>query len=389
MDAGQQRAQAVPDRVAGRGRLVTPGFVENHCHVLWIGGMTLLQRREQAGRVRELERFQAKLLDNLPDGLLTLDESGVVRGANPSALALLGGDDLLGRRWDELPLNQSLNPAFGQRSMKNGSDEYGGQYAYADRHLEILAVPLNRDGRDAGERLVLIRDRTAIKKLEESLQEAERLAAIGRLAASVAHEIRNPLSALRGFAQYFAQKLVGREPEQSYADTMVSEADRLNGVITDLLFLAKPRQPCKKRVNLLALIEDVRTLIKTDLERHGVEMKAVPAAEPFADVDLLKQCLLNLAMNALQAAPSRDGWLVVGSETGENGTVVYVADNGTGMNAQQRRRALEPFFTTRKDGSGLGLAIVHRIVRDHGGSLDIVSEPDGGTRVSLFFPDSP
>ncbi|SMP44962.1 hypothetical protein SAMN06295888_10355 [Desulfonatronum zhilinae] len=394
---------------ARRAALWQGGYVLATVVLLWIGAMKLLQRREQSAKVKELEQFQAKLVDNLPDGLLTVDAEGVIRGANPSAVALLGGDGPLpGRRWIDLALNQQSNPQSNrldeQRTEPGVEPEpesgpasgppgmYWRNFSFADRHLEILAVPLRADQRKLGERLVLVRDRTEIKKLEDSLQESERLAAIGRLAAAVAHEIRNPLSALRGFAQFFAGKLAGREPEETYARTMVAEADRLNRVITDLLFLAKPKPPQKSEIRLPELLESVESLLRSDLHRHGIELRPrfVEEHAVWADPDLLKQCLLNLLMNAIQAvAGSEDttpGVIEVDAERANGGIWIVVRDNGPGMDPQQRQRALEPFYTTRKDGSGLGLAIVHKIVRDHGGRLEISSAPGQGARISMFYP---
>ncbi|TVR00821.1 MAG: GHKL domain-containing protein [Desulfovibrionales bacterium] len=410
---------------ARRAALWQGGYVLASVVLLWIGAVKLLQRREQSAKVKELEQFQARLVDNLPDGLLTVDAEGIIRGANPSAVILLGDDEpLLGRRWEDLPLNQesigqppeqdlgqglaqlkrhreqrgaaqeetNLETASSSNLPENLTDMSWRSFSFADRHLEILAVPLRADERELGERLVLVRDRTAIRKLEDSLQESERLAAIGRLAAAVAHEIRNPLSALRGFAQFFAGKLAGREPEETYARTMVDEADRLNRVITDLLFLAKPKPPEKNAVRLPELLESVEALLRTDLDRHKIEVRRHFGEERtvWADPDLLKQCLLNLLMNAIQAVAENKGdeagVIDVHVETGSEGLWVVIHDNGPGMNAEQRQRALEPFYTTRKDGSGLGLAIVRKIVRDHGGRLEITSAPGQGARISMFFP---
>lgn len=394
---------------ARRAALWQGGYVLATVVLLWIGAVKLLRRREQGAKVRDLEQFQARLVDNLPDGLLTVDAEGVIRGANPSAVVLLGGDGPLpGRRWIDLDLDhqpdgqavqaeeQQVGPTAGKSQAAGFSSDpspiHWQNFSFAGRHLEILAVPLRADERELGERLVLVRDRTEIKKLENSLQESERLAAIGRLAAAVAHEVRNPLSALRGFAQFFEGRLAGREPEETYARTMVVEADRLNRVITDLLFLARPKPLRKSSVRMTKMLESVEALLRSDLQRQGIDLRLHFTGKDtiWADPDQLKQCLLNLLMNAIQAVTDNDdgtpGALDVDLEPDSGGTWIVVRDNGPGMDARQCRRALEPFYTTRKEGSGLGLAIVHRIVRDHGGRLEISSAPGQGARVSMYFP---
>ncbi|MFP5239647.1 MAG: two-component system sensor histidine kinase NtrB, partial [Acidobacteriota bacterium] len=218
------------------------------------------------------------------------------------------------------------------------------------------------------------------------LEQSRQLATVGRLAAGVAHEIRNPLSALRGFAQLFAFKLKGREPEESYARTMVQEADRLGRVVTDLLYLAKPRPLEPAPVELAALCGELESLLRFDLERRNAAFAtALEAPEAFADPDALKQALINLVLNALAALPAEGGTVTVRSQARQGGTAVSVQDDGHGMSEEERARALEPFFTTRRDGSGLGLAIVQSIVRHHGGELEIESDPGLGTRVTMFF----
>jgi len=378
---------------ARRAALWQTAYILGASAALWLALLTLLKRREQGSRVRELEHFQSQLLDNLPDGLLTLDCNGIIRSANPAAMLIFGrGTQLAGMQWHDLSLHRTLG--------KNGhceTDIAWCQYSFENRFLEVLTLPLHEQCELDNRTLVLVRDRTRIKTLEASLQEAQRLAAIGRLAAAVAHEIRNPLSALRGFAQYFASKLSLQEPEQTYAHTMVSEADRLNRVITDMLFLSKPRPPKQSLVQLDILFENLCNLVRLDLEnRQAVIEQDFSVPVVWADQDLLKQALLNLVMNAQEALPQQDGKVRVGStagtapgrESGNNaaGVWIFVRDNGRGMDEEQREKALEPFYTTRKDGAGLGLAIVHKIMRDHGGHVDIFSDRKTGTEVRLFFP---
>lgn len=394
--------------------LLQTGYVLVAATVLWFLALAYLSRRTQALKAARLERFQSKLLDNMPDGLLTLDGQGTILSANPSAARHLlgGGDDsegkdtaraegLVGRNFRDFP--------FAELAATDGTrpDQWR-QYEHDGRLLEVLSLPLapapppclgNGCGEDSGgeQRLVLLRDRTGIRRLEDDLAEAKRLAAIGSLAAGVAHEIRNPLSSLRGFAQLFASKLRGQEPLSSYACTMVQEADRLNRVVTDLLYLARPRDIAPARVDLPALGESLTGLLRFDLERKGVTPRFDFAERTVcADEDALKQALLNLLVNALDALPDPDetggGELTVASSRNagpEPGVWVSVSDNGQGMDETVRQQAFEPFFTAKRQGTGLGLAIVQGIMRAHRGRALIESEPGRGTTLRLFFPDCP
>jgi signal transduction histidine kinase len=351
--------------------LMQTGFVLGTAALLWILILAYLRRRAQGQRLTRLESFHSKLLDSLPEGLLTVDSSGLVSGVNPAAKSILG-PDLVGKTFAELPLGRGLN--------LQGESHGWEQFELDGRNLETLAVPLD------GETMVLVRDRTQLRSLERDLEQSRHLAAVGRLAAGVAHEIRNPLSALRGFAQFFASKLKGKNPEESYANTMVQEADRLGRVVTDLLYLARPRPLEPKSVDLAVLAGELRELMRFDLERAKAELVLnLAAPEVLADEDGLKQALINLVLNSLAAMPETGGIITLASEVRAEGVSVAVADTGRGMSEEERDRALEPFFTTRKEGSGLGLAIVHKIVRDHHGTLDIESEQGKGTVVTMSF----
>jgi PAS domain S-box-containing protein len=382
----------------------------------WGLGLKLLSRREQAGKAAALERFQADLLDKLPDGLITVEHDGTVHSANPAALSILGRSarDVLGRPARDLPEEFAV-PAEecvfsgDQRPSSEGGEENDGwrQASYRGAQLEILALPLSGDRKNAG--MIILRDRTALRNLENSLAAAEKLAAVGALASGVAHEVRNPLSALRGFAQYFVKKLAGRAPEEEYAKMMVSEADRLNRVVTDLLFLGKGRALETGEVSLPALMHEIRTLLRFDLEQKGI-MPALRLDAEYvrADADSLKQMLLNLVLNSLDALETpadgerrRADEEETGTETdavasaplsivsGRMGGAVFieVRDKGCGMNDEQKKRAFDAFFTTKERGTGLGLALVQRGMADHGGSASVVSEVGRGSAVRLIFPD--
>lgn len=358
---------------------------------IWVLTMSFLKRREQAGRAAVLERFQARLVDNLPDGLLTITQDNVVRAANPAAHDILKARDgsLAGTDVAELPPeiagciagpDSGATPGWTNRTVDGA-------------HLEILTLPI-RESDEEHDRLVIIRDRTQIRELEKSLSEAEKLAAVGTLAAGVAHEIRNPLSALRGFAQYFAKKLAGKQPDENYAQTMVREADRLNRVITDLLYLARPRAIEPREVSLGQLAAELESLVRFDAGKLGVHMRTSLGPDlVMADEDALKQALLNLVLNSLDALsqcpqPAGGGGreVHISSMASDGGVWVFVRDTGPGMSREQREQAFEPFYTTKKKGTGLGLALVHKTMRDHGGRAQIDSEVGRGTTVALFFP---
>lgn len=377
------------------------GYVFLAAVVLWSLAFAYLRRRGASRKLGRLERFQSKLLDNMPDGLVTLAEDGEIVAANRSARRLLGPDnedgapesppDIVGANWHDFD--------FGGPTGENGpsgSVEWE-QFDYQGRQLEILFLFFQEHDEDAapelGQRLVLIRDRTQIRSLEEDLNEAKRLAAIGSLAAGVAHEVRNPLSSLRGFAQLFATKLKGQAPLDQYAAAMVQEADRLNRVVTDLLYLARPRQLDPSPIDLAKVGDSLRQLMRFDFEDKQIEPEFDFGTEPvYADPDALRQVLLNLISNSLDAIQGcadcdKPGHIRLTSSQGHKGVWIIVADDGPGMDPEIRDEVFKPFVTGKKTGTGLGLAIVQNIMRAHKGRVLIESEPGKGTEMKLFFPD--
>lgn len=374
------------------------GYVFLAAVVLWSLAFAYLRRRGASRKLIRMERFQNKLLDNMPDGLVTLAEDGEIMAANHSAKKLLapegeeGVPEIIGTHWDTFDFNVSVSEAASPDSYE------WEQFDYQGRQLEILSLALLAHDEDAapelGQRLVLIRDRTQIRSLEEDLNEAKRLAAIGSLAAGVAHEVRNPLSSLRGFAQLFANKLKGQPPLDQYATAMVQEADRLNRVVTDLLYLAKPRQLDPMDIDLGKLGDSIKQLMRFDFEDKDTEPEFDFGPEPvFADQDALRQVLLNLISNSLDAIEGcpecvKPGHIRLTSSRDGNGMWLVVADDGPGMDPTFGEDVFKPFVTGKKTGTGLGLAIVQNIMRAHKGKVVIDSRPGEGTRMKLYFPDN-
>ena len=373
---------------------------------LLVLAVRFISRRELAGKASYLERFQARLIDSLPDSLLLADAaSGVIQAANPAAQTIFAGyGSLMGKTLAQLGLPDTSVPpeelatpnSPGNTSSTAAMASVWRQVTLGGMHLEMRALPFQGEEGTAA-LMVIVRDRTDIHTLEKSLAEAEKLAAIGSLAAGVAHEIRNPLAALRGFAQYFAKKLAGKNPEEEYANTMVREADRLNRVITDLLYLAKPRHLAAAPVDLQAVCADTVSLLQFEMRDHNIDFaEHYETPTVTADPDGLKQVLLNLFLNAMEAMRDGPGTLTVssapGSQEGKIGVVVTVADTGPGMPEEIKDRAFEPFHTSKEQGTGLGLALVRAIMRSHGGEAAIAELATGtpgssGCVITLFFPD--
>jgi two-component system sensor histidine kinase HydH len=258
--------------------------------------------------------------------------------------------------------------------------------------LALSSTPLTDDAGAVTGAVILLRDLREIKRLEAQIRRSEKLAAIGKLAAAVAHEIRNPLSSIRGFAQFLGHLLRDRPRDHEYAAVMVKEVDRINRVVTDLLTFARPQEIEPAPVDLNALVGHVRRLVEGDAGNGGVTVDLqLPEALPQVVLDggQITQVLLNLCLNALQAMDG-GGTLSIGAGAdGRGGLDLWVTDDGPGIPPSHQARIFDPFFTTRDKGTGLGLAIVQKIVENHHGGIRIESPPPGSERGCRFTVSIP
>ncbi|EIW9480636.1 MULTISPECIES: two-component system sensor histidine kinase ZraS [Klebsiella] len=233
------------------------------------------------------------------------------------------------------------------------------------------------------------RYRLSRQQLQEAMARKEKLLALGHLAAGVAHEIRNPLSSIKGLAKYFAERTPPGGEAQELALVMAKEADRLNRVVSELLELVRPAHLNYQPVDINALIHHSLQLVSQDAQSRGIALQFTPRPELTsikADPDRLNQVLLNLYLNAMQAI-GRGGVIhVSASEADRQRVKIVVKDSGKGMSDEELQAIFTPYFTTKADGTGLGLAVVQNIIEQHGGTIRAESQPGAGAVFTLWLP---
>lgn len=237
--------------------------------------------------------------------------------------------------------------------------------------------------------VITFQDLTQVRALEESSRRQDRLAAIGRMAASIAHEIRNPLAAMRGSIQMLRSEMGANSSQTELMEIILRESDRLNRIITDFLSYARPRSITQSRVDVGELVHRTFALLRHSPEiidgQEIIEELPTEAAYAEADSGQLQQVFWNLARNALQAMP-RGGTLRASLKTNSNNRLrITFTDTGRGMSPDQVERLFEPFSSTT-GGTGLGLSIVYQIIRDHGGTINVRSREGQGTTISIELP---
>lgn len=224
----------------------------------------------------------------------------------------------------------------------------------------------------------------ALSSAYEELRESEKLAVIGQMATAIAHEIKNPLSALKGFTQLQQEK---DKDDEQYYPIMLNEIDRINSIVTDLLVLGKPNTAIKKPVSLLEIIQYVVTIIKPHSDRKNIKIELENSDSPvlLCDENQLKQVFINVIKNAMEAMQD-GGTVTINFEEIDGNAVISVEDEGCGIDPDKIAKIGEPFYTTKQNGTGLGLMVTKKIVEEHGGKLLIDSELDKGTTVTVEIP---
>jgi two-component system sporulation sensor kinase A len=251
-------------------------------------------------------------------------------------------------------------------------------------HSETIGIPIDYENRVAVQ--VIIRDITERKRSEELLLKSEKLSAVGQLAAGVAHEIRNPLTALKGFTQLLTDYCAGST--KRYLDIMQTELERIDVILNELLILAKPQAVKFHPQPIGAVLQEVITLLSTQAILQNVIIES--SVDPHGPVvncerNQMKQVFVNIIKNAIEAMPG-GGRLSISARTEDDKVCIQFVDEGEGIPAELVSRLGEPFFTTKEKGTGLGLLVSHRIVLAHQGTIDITSEVGKGTTVSVVLP---
>jgi two-component system sensor histidine kinase HydH len=255
--------------------------------------------------------------------------------------------------------------------------------------LEVIGSSLEGEEKPHLGDILLFRDLSEIQHLKKEIERSARLASIGKLAAGVAHEIRNPLSSIKGFATYFKERYRKVPEDQKTAEIMIQEVDRLNRVISQLLEFARPLEIHKKPTSLGVLIQDSLKLIEGDINRKELKVEVHIASEipeVKIDPDKFKQVFLNLYLNAIDAM-KKGGTLSVEArqEADTRGVQITISDTGKGIEEEDLPHIFDPYFTTKSSGTGLGLAIVHKIIESHGGKIRVSSRTGIGTDVIIWL----
>jgi two-component system sensor histidine kinase PilS (NtrC family) len=346
-------------------------------------------------QIQDLRAFNEYVIDGLPSGLVTADADGRILTYNRAAAAITGipAEQAIGQDVGEvlqLPAHSRmrLSTLVQTRSLRVEFEYRAGDGRLLDIGLMVtmIALPNGQSGY-----LFTFQDVTALRRLERSARLQQRLAAVGEMAAGIAHEIRNPLAAISGSMQVLRQELPLNGEQAQLMDIVLKESERLNDTIRSFLAYARPQKFSVTRLDLGKVVQDAAVLLRNSAEArpaHVIDVQLPPQPLWFdADESQVRQIIWNIASNGLRAMPD-GGRLRLSAEatSGPDEVVLTVQDEGRGIPAEELDSIFQPFRGSFEKGTGLGLAIVHRIVSDYGGSIEVSSTVAAGTTVRVRLP---
>jgi PAS domain S-box-containing protein len=344
--------------------------------------------RAERERAQQTERMSEAVTRNMPAGLLLVSSAGLITSANPAAEAALGVKSLAYRRSNEVLGAGSRLSELVAACLDHGRTFRREEVEYLTptqelRQLGVTISPIQNSANEITGAICLLSDLTELAALQKQIHTKENLAALGELSAGIAHEFKNALATISGYAQMIRSEAQPGTDLHEHGDLILRQTRSLTHVVTEFLKFARPLELADEQVALSPLIEQIVAEI-------GEAMPSVPffTMGDFGDVSgddaLLRQALLNLARNAAEAASDNPagGRVVVRGEIDKSGPLpgqrISISDNGPGIPAEALTRIFMPFYTTKVNGTGLGLAVVQKIVVQHGGSIEARNQPMGG-----------
>ncbi|NLN62809.1 MAG: hypothetical protein GX146_08030 [Myxococcales bacterium] len=336
----------------------------------------------------DLQKLHSEVIRSMTNGLVIADEKGHVMDINPEGRNLLKIDAAtpvfgqpISRWFPGLPLVFTAPVPHEERQRDAARGEDGEPFPIE----HTLTALLDHDDTPKGF-ILNFKDLSRIQRLEEELEQTRRLAALGELAATFAHEVRNPLSVVSGTFQLLSTSTSPSLEDRHLLQMAEKETTRIERLLSDLLQYTRPKPPEKTRTNIAQAVRDVLTAFRLH-QNDDVQITCTCSEDIYAELDpfQLNQILWNLLRNAVQAVSGNGAVSLAISHVNDHVRIV-VGDNGPGVRPADRQRILEPFFSTRKQGMGLGLSICTRIVHAHGGTIEVGTSALGGAEFRLDFP---
>ncbi|OIJ09255.1 hypothetical protein BKP35_17105 [Anaerobacillus arseniciselenatis] len=354
----------------------------------------ITEKKEMERRLLESEERYRRLVESSPETIAVLvDEK--IEYLNPAGMKLLGAkskEEIIGRSiWDFYPKEDHERVHQNMLKILSGST----QSMVAREHtiFRFDGTPVSISSTISATTYkgvqaiqAIVRDITEMKKVDEWLQKSEKLSLVGQLAAGVAHEVRNPLTSIKGFIQLAKTT---KEFKEFYVDIILSELDRTETIIYEFLSLAKPNDTRQiKTVNFNTILLNVIKLLETQALMQDINIQYYFLKDVVVDCDenQIKQAFINLIQNAIEASDRNENIFITLDEVNENEIIVKIEDHGCGISKERLKKLGEPFYSTKEKGTGLGLLVTYKIIEGHHGKLTFLSDEGMGTTAEIILP---
>ena len=345
-------------------------------------------------RAEQTERLSEEVTRNMPAGLLVVNATGIISSSNPAAEQVLGIHGLGFRRYSEAlgedsDLTKLLAECLSTGKIYRREEVEHIPPAGDTRHLGVTISPIRRGTESISGAICLLTDLTELAVLQQRMQLKENLAALGELSAGIAHEFKNALATISGYAQLIPE--ASEKDASEYAGRILRQTRDITHVVAEFLKYARPLEIPDDTVTLKTVVERVAAEVGEALPQVKIRFEGT-FGEVEGDEGLLRQALLNLARNAAEACASAEhggkvlvrGEVARGDEAGSQQITVF--DNGPGIGTTAMPKLFRPFFTTKANGTGLGLAVVQKIIVQHGGQVQARNRPEGGAAFIVTLP---
>lgn len=334
------------------------------------------------------------IMESMIDGIITIDNDEKVTAINSAAWSIMGlNKDVLGINYRSLFYDNIKVLDILIESLHLSKNFIGCEVEFIRSDGVIVPISVStsmlHNNQNVLGVVVVFKDLSEHKAFEDCVSRVDRLAAVGELAAGVAHEIRNPLSAISGSVQILMDELPKENSSRVFGDIVLKEVERINGVIEDLLYFAKPSKHYVTCINPNELVENALFLLLPSLKKEIVVLEREfdsSIGRISVDTQLIKQVLVNLLLNAIQALPAEGGKIIATTQNTTNGIEIIIKDNGRGIEQESLPKIFDPFFTTKDTGTGLGLAVSNKIIEIHQGYIRVESTVGLGSTFTIYLP---
>lgn len=352
--------------------------------------------RAERERAQQTERMSEAVTRNMPAGLLLVNSTGLITSANPAAEAALGVKSLAYRRSSEILGAGSRLTKLVAACLEQGRTFRREEVEYLTpsselRQLGVTISPIQNNANEITGAILLLSDLTELAALQKQIHTKENLAALGELSAGIAHEFKNALATISGYAQMIRSEAQPGTDLHEHGDLILRQTRSLTHVVTEFLKFARPLELADEQVSISPMLERIAAEIAEAVPYVPIAILG-EFGEVSGDDALLRQAILNLARNAAEAASGNPagGRVTIRGEVDRSGPLqglrIYITDNGSGIAAEDLTKIFVPFYTTKTNGTGLGLAVVQKIVIQHGGSIEARNQSSGGAEFVVWLP---